>query len=185
MGSCSGRSIVSRKESTTGSCENDHIQSAVIDNLRVKILMDCPLEFMCPTIVLVYGAPGAVGKEIANYMCQKFKFNRLEQDEFGIAQEGDNIVTWDGFLFRLKGLECKRGFVMENFPRTLEEAQTFSDMTLGYKKVVIFIEQDWNVRYLTEARYTYCICRRCYTPITISSFTNPAVECITSGTTLP
>lgn len=138
-------------QNTSTQMSNDADLTITVDSkkLRIKILMDIPFEFLCPTIILLFGPPGSDIDKINTFLSAKLKMDSFTPEDLDIQNE-----NWDGLSFKLESKESCKGFILRNFPNNVEESQKFYDMTIEFKKIVIFVEYDCK-KLLLEHQYQH------------------------------
>ena len=141
--------------------------------------------------IILLGAPGAGKGTQAEKLSQKFNIPTIstgyiirqaiaDGTEFGklaktFIEEGkllpDDVVI-KLLLERISKEDCKDGFILDGFPRTLNQAKALDEMGIAVDKVIsIAVEDEAVIERLSGRRE----CRNCGTPYHIS-YNKPSVE---------
>jgi hypothetical protein len=136
------------------SLESDWLKSSLMKDIhqdtkliRMKILLDIKLEFLYPTILIIYGPPLSHCDDLAIYLSHKL--------QFPIFSSFDVINRTDFFQLRIQSSDCLKGFILINFPHTIYEGDLLNHLIKGYKQIVLHIETDFTVKFSLSHSFSF------------------------------
>lgn len=109
-----------------------------------------------------------------------FRWHMQNDTELGIIAKGyinnGNLVpdelTNDLVADRLKNPDCKNGFILDGYPRNVNQAQALDKITELDQVILIHLDEDEILRRLSERR----MCKECRQPTSISNLVNGKCE---------
>jgi hypothetical protein len=136
------------------------------NQLRVKILMDIPLEFLQPTIVIIYCPHLSLTTRLTNYIQHKLKYDLILKENYSSTTEMFHQILSRNDEFFLE--QCQRhqqsdhqspshenirkdviitsgprkGCLLYNYPTNSSEVLEFNECTRDYRKVVIIFDYE-------------------------------------------
>ena len=129
--------------------------------------------------IVLLGPPGSGKGTQANLICEKYKLPHISTGDifrYNIANNtplGKQVkqhidagslvpdeLTISIVEERLKQDDCKKGFVLDGFPRVLKQAQALDKMTKIDKAIMIDLDDEEIVRRLSRRR----MCKKCGNP---------------------
>lgn len=146
-----------------------------------------PMHKKQPIIVLL-GAPGAGKGTYGDYLHQKYHYPEIstgdllrkhvkEKTTLGKQAEiymNQGRLVPDQLVFkildtRLKEKDCKQGYILDGFPRTLEQAQAFDQM-LSSKSQVIVLSLEVPEKEIIQRLTGRLVCQKCYKSYHINNY---------------
>ena len=100
------------------------------NELRIKILLDIPLEFLQPTIVIIYCPHLSVTSRLINFLRQKLNFSLIQRMNYSSTQE-----MFDDILFRYEEYNSEQQLQLQQQPQPQQQQHVDQSYQQSYEGI--------------------------------------------------